>query len=488
MADSNQIAYTFIAIDKFSAVAQKIQRILKDFSKNTDQLSGKIKESNEKMVVSTTNLREIVDAFNKTSMASQRAGSKVDKFTENVKNSNKHLAKSKSALDSWADRFGMQAYFKYMNIALPMTLITRSGMEYSQSMGEALTSMNALFGRMKGFTKLQHSILVSAQKYQDVGPFGEAQYVSTTSKLAQRFGNLKYAEKFMPLVMKYAAATGQQHENLTSIASKLLSAVLQGKAGVFPVSTANRKLLTQAMSIEGPAQARIERFMKILPHIIKDDVFTRQSQSSYVQFQRFHHAISRINGELITTLLPTFRSLGDRAVKYEGTILQLIDKHKALVNLVGKFSMVISASLVGLIGVGVAAGALSLAFKGLAIAMLPFKALSAIAGSSALGSTLVGGVGIGAAAGVGVVGAVKGWEGLKNVKWSHLGQDFKTVGAHPLDFLKYYALSGGGVEVNHNITLENKTNTTLTHGVRVPKSHIPYHLNVGRNEGSFNHE
>ena len=483
MQNSNKIVYTFIAIDRFTKTANKIcqsignlnskfnktkPNINKNFSKPLDEGSKVARMTNAE-------LKRILDSFNKMDNKTKATSDKLNTFNDRLKNTGGRLSGLTHKFDRWADMFGMQAYFKYMNIALPLAIIARSGMKYAQSLDAASVSMDVLFSKTKNYAQIHRQILNDAEKYSKMTPFSTPEYVQAVAQVGLRIGNLGYAEKFMPTILKYAAATGQT-KNLTGVAQQLISSMISGQVGALPLSTAQRLGLKGALV--GPAQARLTRGMAVLDKIIKDSAFTRQLNTVSTQFAILTNSLSKVNGVLMDNLQPTFHSLNMTLLPILTNLQNFIRTQKVLTNDIGKLAVGITGVLAGFVGLGAVVGAASLAFSLLNPLVLTLVGLVSALAKGVQGISQIAHV------------------GSKYIHKPHqLVADLENVFKYPKEFGKY--LFTGQMDkkdlysrndILHHIIIESPhSDVKHTFKSSNPGDRAQTTFMTGRNQGSFNH-
>lgn len=514
MATSNKIVYTFVAIDKFTETANKIRKSIKDLNKQFKSSSSSINEKfskpleKAKKVTEATNnvLKDVVATFNKAPAPVERTGNIVSRFTNKISNATKHISGFSKKFDKWADMFGMQAYFKYMNIALPMTILAHLGLKYSQSLESAKISMDSLFSNVKGYAKYQKIISQDAAKWALKSPFSEAEYMQATAAIARRTENIQVAAKFMPQVVGYAAAMGHfQKGQLVPTATKLMSQIISGQIGELPISTAQQESLRHILT--GPAYSRMQRAMQWFqahPEIFKK-ALSKELHTSYVQSAILTTQLNKLSGVIIQTMEPAIESLTNFFVKYLPKIEGWIRAHKKLIVVMGKISIIVMGLLGGLIAIGAALGAV-------AIIMAAFETIPIVAVFAAIGLAIMG---IVSAVGI-FYPQLKNWliEGFTNLQAEISGatsalKEFYYELSHPVtsakglfhSFKDFVTGKSQNQDLNPSYIL-NTLGVTSTHGVvdvYVSSDHpntvvagkgdvkIHHHGRTGRNTGSYNH-
>ena len=269
MATSNKIVYTFVAIDKFTQTANKIRNSINQLNKVTNKTAKTLKEglveplSKVKEVTKKTNkeLKDVVDTFNKAPGPIKRSTAFISRFTSGIGNATKHLSGFTHGFTQWADKFGMEAYFKFMNIALPMGIVAHLGLEYSNALHSAEISMDSLFSKTKDFAIYQKAITTQSQKFALHTPFSKAEYLAATQAVATKAGSMKIAAEFMPTAIGYAAVMGKYKKGtLAQTAQELITDIMKGQIGKLPITTAQQEELHHILA--GPASARLNRYMQ----------------------------------------------------------------------------------------------------------------------------------------------------------------------------------------------------------------------------------
>lgn len=491
MATSNKIVYTFVAIDEFTKTANKISKTINNLSNATRKTSkslkeglndplGKVKETTKK---TNKELKSLVENFNKAPAPIKRSTSFISRFTSGIGNAAKHLSGFTHTFTQWADKFGMEAYFKFMNIALPMGIVAHLGLEYSNSLHSANISMESLFSKTKNFAVYQKAITEQAKKFGVHTPFSRAEYLSATQAVALKTGSMKIAAEFMPTAIGYAAIMGKYKKGtLAQTAQELITDVMRGQIGKLPITTAQQEELHHILA--GPASARLDRYMKWYARNQKKflEAEKRLYHTSAVQVAIVGNQFGHLSQVIVDTIEPTFEQLRRATISTVASMIDFIKNHKTFANVIGKAALLVTGLLGGLITLGAVVGGASLA-----MAVLNPATLGAAAALSLFGVFIYGLI----------KNAPKTYRLIK--KYAHepkkFAHDIGAVIHHPGAMLDYYTGQTGkeSVSIMHNILIHNSTPHPVTHEVGQHSSSNGVNYNhhtilTGRNTGSFNHE
>ena len=412
-----KVTYSFVAEDKFSSVAAKIA----DSAKNIDNCVQKL---NDKLECSKQKLNETAKSFNNLSSKINTVSPKVEKVTKNTEKASsafsRFTSKVKSAvknttlfgerLTKISDMFGMQAYYQFMNVALPMGIIAKLGLDYADSLESANIQMEALFSHTKNYAQFQAQINKMAKDYAQTTRFSVAQIMQAAATVGSMTGNIQAATRSIPVIMKYAIATGQT-KNLTGAAQQFIQGVISGKLSKINL------LLTGGSAFERLNQA-LDQIDKRYKNILVED-----SKSASTQVAILNNNLKQIFGAIMDSLAPAFKYYGDILDKYTPKIVNFINTHKGMMVLLGKMAIAGTAFLGVLMGLGVVIGLIS----------MPFQALNAVLKISAfvLGAINLETLPLTAsilAISAAVVALVLNFTKLKNMMTSVLGKidQFKT--------------------------------------------------------------
>lgn len=373
---SNKITYTFVAIDEFSKVANKIAKSIKEIEKNVNSSVNKTAASTSKVT------KEIID---KTSKSQNSLNKLFSKFNGNIQKSGNSLVgfgkklgsqvspsgnmtKFSEKLNKISDFFGMGAYYRFMNIGLPMFLLAKSGESYASALENSNIQMDILFKNTKKYGEYRKLIDKDISKYSNVSRFNEADILKAISVAAQMTGNIKIAQGLIKPAIQYAVATGQT-KDLSAAMSKLIEDAMSGSAKEINLQVIPRVIGSQRL--EYLKKYINQRYSGI---IAKDfNTFTGQSQ-------KLGGALEKIAGVIDMALTPALMSLNKFLDKITPKVSNFIQKHKELIKVIGILSILAIGWVIALMAVGAAIGVVAFVLTtfstALTVATVAFKLLS----------------------------------------------------------------------------------------------------------------
>jgi len=365
---SFKVTYSFVAEDKFSAVAAKIAESAQNIDNSVKKLNSKLECSKQKLNETgkafnniTSKINVVSPKIEKVTKNTERASTAFSRFSTRIKSATKSTMHLGERLTRVSDMFGMQAYYQFMNVALPMGIIAKLGLDYADSLESANIQMKALFSHTKNYAQFQAQINKMAKDYAATTRFSVAQIMQAAATVGSMTGNIQAATRSIPVIMKYAVATGQT-KNLTGAAQQFIQGVISGKLSKINL------LLTGGSAFERLNQA-LDRIDKRYKNILVDD-----SKSASTQVVILNNNLKQIFGTIMSSLVPAFKFYGDVLSKYTPKIVKFVEAHKGMMVILGKIAIGGIAFLGVLMGLGVVVGLIS----------MPFQALNAILKVSAL--------------------------------------------------------------------------------------------------------
>lgn len=489
MATSNKIVYTFVAVDKFTATANKIRKSIAAINRPMDKVGASFKKefqqplekSRETIKKTNAELKKVVETFNKAPTPIKRSTSFISRFTSGIGNAAKHLIGFSHSFTVWADKFGMEAYFKFMNIALPMGIVAHLGLEYSNSLNSARISMDSLFSKTKDYAKYQKIITQEATKFATTTPFSRAEFMEATQGIAIQTGSAKLASQFMPFVVGYSALMGKYKKGaLPQVASELISSIMQGRIGKLPISTAQQEELSHIVA--GPASQRFQRALEWFYR--NQSMFMKAEKKLYhtsaVQAAIVGSQFRKLSGTIVDTLEPSFEGLRKGMIDTGTVLSKFIQRHKGVTNALGTLAFAVTGLLGSLITFAAIAGGASLAFSALNPVIL--------ATATALGMI-----------GIAVERFIKSIPPAVHTvqTYTHSPRKFfhdvGNVMMNPGAFLDYLTghQTASYLQIEHNLMIKNESGHPISGGVKAVGSaglNFAHTVSLGRNTGSFNHE
>ena len=379
---SNKITYTFIAIDEFSKIANKISRSAKKLTESINKTSniankGFVKSANQVNAVSKKTeecLTKVSTKVEHLSKNATKSSSQLAKFGQNLG----HLASPEGGIAHFGERiaklsdfFGMGAYYRFMNIALPMTLVAKLGLDYADSLEAANIQMESLFSHTKDFAVYQKKIAEMGAKYGATTRFSTAQIIGAAATVGRMTGNIRVAAQVIPVVMKYAIATGQT-KDLSAAATKFMSGV---RTGMMP-----------EIGLRLTGGSAQQRLMQASAAINKryTGIIAKDSATAGAQLAIFMHQFQKLAGAIMGDMGPAFAMYGRLLHKIMPSIQRFIKAHSKLIVTLGIISVAAYIFLGVLMALGAIIGIIAMPFEVLTYTILALGKAFKIARVSAI--------------------------------------------------------------------------------------------------------
>lgn len=337
------ISYVIKAIDQFSPVAKEIcksseqmDKCIRDLArKSTDLAESSVKthkqltsslgslsgaaEKADKTIsqmgrhhhksLMAKNIQKIADEAEQVSKTMQEPIAQSHKLAGGFKKSYSWLKLNKDKLAEFSDEFATSAFYKFMNVGMPLMAVTLPAFKYLSTLEQSSTALKAMVDNYGQLNK-------QASKLSEESTYSKADFMAAERSLASMGLSGEKIQKSMKGVMQYSAATGK---DLTASAQAIASAaVSQSKVGDTDVmamgGTASNRFVRDAMAMSskysGLAQSQVQ-------------TTTAQLAKS---FERINTSIADIfkasSGPLIT--------LANAAAKVVGVLSKWISNNKFL--------------------------------------------------------------------------------------------------------------------------------------------------------------
>lgn len=379
---SNKITYTFVAIDEFSKVANKISQSAKKLTQSINKTSniankGLAKSLTQTNVVSKKTekcISKVTEKVQHLSKSANKSSGELAKFGQNLG----HMASPEGGIAHFGERiaklsdfFGMGAYYRFMNIGLPLTLVAKLGMDYADSLEQANIQMQSLFGHTKDFAMYQKKINELATKYGETTRFSTAQITAAAATAGRMTGNIKIATQLIPVAMKYAIETGQT-KDLSAAMEKLLSGIRGGR------------LPELGLRLTGGTS--MQRLMQAISVINKRgfNIVAKDSATAGAQLTIFMHKFQLLAGAIMADMGPAFAVYTKLLKKMMPSIERFIKAHSKLIVLIGIIAVAAYIFLGVLMALGAIIGIIAMPFEVLTYAVLTLGVSFKIARTSAI--------------------------------------------------------------------------------------------------------
>jgi len=356
---SNKVTYTFIAIDEFSRVCNKLQKCVKGLTRTITTHSAPAQKKFNKTLLETGMAQNVfAKASKKTAFAAAEANEKVEEVTSNFeKFKNKiiktsgHLQQFGTHMSAVSDMFGMGAYYRFMNIAMPMAVIAKLGMDYSDSLESANLQIKLLFRHTKGLAGYQQQISAAAKKYSalSVG-FSPADITASIAIAARETGNIKAGIKAIPFLMQYAIGTNQT-KSLAQATEKAMGEIRSGRA-------------TDVMGMRltgATGTLRTGQWERGVSYAFKGAI-PAYAKTSGAQIAGFAIAFKKLAGAIMMSIAPAFEMYNRLLTPLVPKIQKFIAVHTTLFKVLGEVAVASIVFLGVLMALGAASGVIAMPF------------------------------------------------------------------------------------------------------------------------------
>jgi hypothetical protein len=358
---SNEISYIFVAIDKFTKVADNIARSIENINNKIKKGGTPLKDHFSKNTNEVNKNLEVLKEFTRLNMVTIKTSDKLSKKINRSSSMFSSLRRSIYKLskpfkifnrdyDRWADTLGMNAYFKSMNIVFPMMIVAKLGMQYAKAMDSASISMGSLFGNIKGASKYHTILSDQAINLRKISGFSTSDIIASQSIIARALGNIKETPTLTSNILKVLASQGVT-ENVPQAVSGILSGILSGH--VEGIQTA----FTAPTGVQ-----RVQQFNKFVSSHkgIYDKALSLRLKTVTVQASITKSSLSKLFGVIMMSGTTAFERLNNLLDKILPKIERFISTHKGFSTTIIEFGFFITTLLSSLMGVGAIVGAISL--------------------------------------------------------------------------------------------------------------------------------
>lgn len=221
------IKYNFIAIDRFTKVARKIQREAARISSNIGQTTKSLNTHAGAMVKASTGIQ-------KSTKSLQGLGNITEKMAKKTNVGMKSMAKSveqgKRSFSSFAefvtkkgDELAFSGYIQFMNIGMPIMLAGKMGMTYAKQMEQGQYLMRMGLGGEKNYGQVAKGITRQAGRLSGARTgFTSQQVMYTAGMLANTFGRPQWTKDLIKAALVQEAGGLQPQQAVQSLKAIIL--------------------------------------------------------------------------------------------------------------------------------------------------------------------------------------------------------------------------------------------------------------------------
>lgn len=374
MNNNFTIEYAFVAIDRFTEVASKINTQIKEIETSLGSMSKVTAQAGEaltklNMSASSANLGNVAKTLSTITPSTQKIVEPIDKLDSSLQKvvpsaekivkpidkldsslrkiipttgiARSGLARAKTGISSlslsvggaagkleiWrekmariGDQRAMGSYYKMLNLGLPLFLVAKAGIKYEDALQNANSQLSIQFAGTKNQVAILKQLNAEASKYQTTTAISAAQFMSGAAQLGSITHNLLVTKAAMPSLAEYAIYT-KQTDNMASAAKSMINAILSGKI----------------LGVKLTGATAIQRFQQGIDVINRQlgGVVQNNAKLASVQFEIMEHQFQLISYTILDTLAPALSTLAGWFVKGAQIITPFIQKHQELVKVLG---------------------------------------------------------------------------------------------------------------------------------------------------------
>lgn len=420
---SLKIAYTFVANDRFTQKLKHINQQVNRFRKNmakAQKSTQNVDKSQEKFSKSTATLSkrtdDLVKKINRLSKAKGKDEDNTKSWTQTLVRATSKFTNFSQKIAKLSDKFGMGAYFRLMNIAIPMGIIAKLGTDYADSLVRSNSIMNNLWGTSKKNVSTLKQLGKEANTLSLTMPYTKSALLGSATTAAMATGDIRDAKTLMPDIAKFATFFNMPLAQATqTVIAKMANSAttFQPGLGRFQGSTQN-KIRTLTQRLNQPA------YVKTVKEII--------SGSPGIQLKIMLNQFQAISGVIMKGILPALQKINFYLLKIKPDITAWVTKHKELFKIIGFTAIAALGFLATLSAIGAIIGTLAMPFELLAVILkmvgllskanmelrgipLAFKGITALAALMNVPILIM--VGAIAAIGVAVYEIYKHWDAIE---------------------------------------------------------------------------
>ncbi len=320
------VQYNFIAIDRFSKVAKKVQ----DHMSKIRKLSG---TSSKAFANQTASLAKTSTHIEKSSASLDKLGkvtTKVAKTTTlsmkqikaGIKEGDNAFVRMTKHVTAFGDKMSYAGYMQFMNVAMPMMLVGKLGWDYTTQVQAGKVSFDDMFSKQKGFHSVSKQINVQADKFSKTSRFSKEEIVATSQAMASLTGNMQLGRGMTQAIMELNISEGAKTPLIQTAAE--MKALIE-KGGMFagtmlPTGVGyNANRLREQIILQRAAAHK---------GILKADVGTAPAQ-----LHKMMTHLSKISGNLLIGAVPGLEAMG-KALEWVSHLLSgFMKKHKTLTSI-----------------------------------------------------------------------------------------------------------------------------------------------------------
>lgn len=318
------IQYNFIAIDRFTKVARKVQKEAAKVATSVEKGSRSFSRQSQTLQKTATHIAK----------ASEKISSLGDVSIDTAKKTNKGMSSLVKGLSKGAHSFGVmtesvakfadtmafKGYIQFMNVGLPIMLAGKMGMTYADQIEGANLQMSTLFGKQKNYAVLSKEINQQAAHLAKNSRFTTGEVKATSAHIGVMTHNLKLAKDLTPLVLKYAAL-----EQVTpqAAADKLLAAIRTGGA-----VAGTGMVLPKGVGGE-MAEQRYLMLQRKLGGELKG-VLAKDADTAGAALHKMMGQLQKVTGTLLIQATPALHTIGKAMTDMITPVVNFMNHHQEL--------------------------------------------------------------------------------------------------------------------------------------------------------------
>ena len=374
------IQYNFIAIDRFTKVARKIQKeaakidaimnkgtkALTKQSASLEKTSTHVEKAAKKLGTLGTTTTEVAK---KTSIG-------MKSIVKGLKSGGRSFEEITERVAKFGDSMAFKGYIQFTNIGLPIMRAGKMGLTYADQIEGAKVSMDAMFGSQKNYASVSKQINSQAAELSKHSRFTKQEIVATAGQIGLMTNNMKLARDLTPQVLKYAAI--EQIEPAAAV-SQVVGLIKSGGAfmgRVYP------KGGSAAM-----AQKRYEMLGRQLSTPAMNKAYIEDSKAASAALHKMSGDLQKTAGVMLISATPALIQLGKALDKTMDKVTKFMKTHEKLTGdfVKGALMAMTFTTAITLLGAGVSAIAMPFEFLIKTVRILRTVYLAAAAASAVLG-------------------------------------------------------------------------------------------------------
>ncbi len=403
------IQYNFIAIDRFTKVAKRVQ---KEVAK-IDKMMNKGSKSFERQSVAVAKTSNHIDKAAKklktlgtvTTDVAKKTNLGMNSIVKGLKKGGKSFSEITERVAKLGDTLAFKGYIQFMNIGLPIMLAGKMGLDYADQIEGATTQMDTLFGKQKNYAMMSKQINTQAAQLSKHSRFTQAEIKATSAHIGVMTNNLKLAKDLTPLALKYAAL---EQIAPAQAADKILAAIRAGGA-----VAGTGMVLPKGVGSE-MAQKRYLMLQKELGGKLTG-ILAKDANTAGAALHKMMGQLQKTAGVILINATPALHTIGAAMNSIVTPLINFMNAHKTMTGDFVKGALMAMTFTTGITLLGAAISAIAMPFEMLikTIRILRTVYLAAAAAAKVLGiANVQSAAGATAEAAAGGAGGVAGKRGV----------------------------------------------------------------------------